>query len=100
MAGRLSWSPRALAELDDIANYIAKDSPFYARVVVRRLLDRAELLPAMPGQGRLVPEYEGPLELREVFVHSWRVIYCVSESGIEVVTLVHGARLIENISPL
>ena len=95
MAGRLIWSPRALAELDEIADYIAKDSPFYARMVVRRVMDRAERLPEMPGQGRMVPEYDGPLNLREVFVYSWRIIYAVTDKGIEVVTVFHGARVFD-----
>ena len=29
----------------------------------------------MAGQGRRVPEYDGPEEVREVFVHRWRMIY-------------------------
>ena len=100
MAGRLIWSPRSLQELDDIADFIAKDSPFYARMVVGQVIDRAEMLPEMPGQGRRVPEYDGPLELREVFVHGWRIIYCPTDAGVEVVTIVHGARLIANTPPL
>ena len=95
MAVRLIWSPRSLAELQDIGDYIAHDSPTYARLVVRRIVDRVSLLPDMPGQGRRVPEYDGPLDLREVFVHRWRLIYSASENGIEIVTILHGARLIE-----
>ena len=99
MAGGWSWSPRSLAELDDIADYIAKDSPFYARMVVRRVLERAELLTDMPGQGRRVPEYAGPLKLREVFVHGWRIIYAVDGQDVRVVTIIHAARLLENVLP-
>ncbi len=100
MAGGLIWSPRSLAELDDLADYIAKDSPLYARVVVRRIVERAELLPEMPGQGRHVPDYDGPSELREVFVHGWRIIYAVVGADVQIVTIVHGARLLENTPPL
>ena len=42
-----------------------------------------------------LPEYDGPSDLREVFVHRWRLIYSASENGIEIVTILHGARLIE-----
>ena len=41
MARRLIWSPRSLAELDEIAAYIAKDAPLYARKVVSRFEVRA-----------------------------------------------------------
>jgi toxin ParE1/3/4 len=55
--------------------FIAKDSPMYAGPVVARFLNRAEALPDQPGQGRRVPEYQGALDLREVFVHRWQLIY-------------------------
>ena len=100
MADRLIWSPRALAELEDIADYIAKDSPLYARMVVRRIIERTGVLPDMPGQGRRVPDYQGPLELREVFAYDWRMIYAVKDGRVEIVTVFHGARSMENLPPL
>ena len=92
MARRLIWSPRSLADLDEIAAYIGTDAPLYARKVVSRFEVRARGLPDMPGQGRRVPEYEGPEEIREVFVHRWRMIYRVRGEAVAIVTLVHGAR--------
>jgi len=38
MAHRVVWSPRALADVEAIASYIASDSPFYAGSVVRRIV--------------------------------------------------------------
>ena len=100
MARRLIWSHRAADELQDIAVFIAKDSPAYAGPVVARFLNRAGALADQPSQGRRVPEYQGVLVLREVFVHRWRLIYAVSDDKIEIVTIVHGARLMENAKPL
>lgn len=37
MALRLIWSPEAVEDLNSIADYIAKDSAFYARSVVRKV---------------------------------------------------------------
>ncbi|MGQ0565847.1 MAG: type II toxin-antitoxin system RelE/ParE family toxin [Gemmobacter sp.] len=95
MARRLIWSPRALDDLAEISAWIARDSLIYAHAVVGRFFERADALPDQPGQGRRVPEYEGPDEMREVFVHRWRMIYQVMQDRVEIVTLVHGARLIE-----
>jgi toxin ParE1/3/4 len=39
MDTRVSWSPEALEDVDAIAAYIAKDSPFYASAVVQKILD-------------------------------------------------------------
>ena len=43
--------------------------------------------------GCMVPEYEQP-DIREFIEGSYRVIYRVKESQIDVVALVHGAQLI------
>ena len=100
MAARLIWSPRARHNLREILDHIAADAPGTAEAVVRRFLDRAELLPAHPGQGRRVPEYEGPQEYREVYVHRWRLIYLVHADEVRIVAIVHTARLLRNVPPL
>lgn len=100
MARRLIWSPRARRDLHDILDFIAKDSQVHARSVARRMLARAEALPEQPGQGRRVPEYEGRDEIREVFVHSWRVIYRTTDGAVTIVAIVHAARLLKNSPPL
>ena len=100
MAQRLIWAPRALDDLAEIVAYIEKDSPAYARAVARRCFDRAEALVDQPGQGRRLPEYSGPHEVREVFVHRWRLIYAVTDAQIRVLAIIHGARLIEKSDPL
>jgi plasmid stabilization system protein ParE len=38
MAHRVVWSPQALADVEAIAEYIEKDSPFYARAVVAKVV--------------------------------------------------------------
>lgn len=100
MARRLRWSPRALDDLDDVLAFIAKDSPGYARAVHERFLARVESLPDHPGQGRRAPGYEGTDDVREVFVHSWRVIYRTTDDAVRIVTVVHGARLLKSVPPI
>jgi toxin ParE1/3/4 len=86
--------------LRDLLAYIAEESPASAEAVAQRFVARADVLPDHPAQGRRVPEYEGPLEFREVFVHDWRLIYRVTSSEIRIVAVVHGARLLRNVPPL
>jgi len=100
VARRLIWSPRARRNLRDILDHIAKDSPRTASTVARRFFTRAASLPDQPGQGRRVPDVDMPSEVREVFVHRWRVIYMVSEAEVRIVAIVHTARLLRNLPPL
>ncbi|HEY6457987.1 MAG TPA: type II toxin-antitoxin system RelE/ParE family toxin [Steroidobacteraceae bacterium] len=87
----LRWSQRARADLKAIHDYIAKDSPLNAKAVARELLQRASTLTATPRIGRAVPELNDP-NVREVSVHSWRVIYQLRGEDIFIVTLVHRRR--------
>jgi len=48
MAHRVAWSPRALADLEAIAEYIATDSAAYAKGVVRRITDQTRSLSRVP----------------------------------------------------
>lgn len=98
MARRLIWSPRARQNLRDILNHIAADAPATATAVARRFFARVESLPDQPGQGRRLPD--GPADLREVFVHRWRIIYATSETELRIVAIVHSARLLRNVPPL
>ncbi len=51
------WSARARADLKTIHDYIAKDSPFNAKSVVRELLSKVDSLTAeLPHVGRKAPE--------------------------------------------
>ena len=84
----LRWSQRARADLKAIHDYIAKDSPLNAKAVAREMLQRASTLTATPRIGRAVPELNDP-NVREVPVHSWRVIYQLRGEDIFIVTLVH-----------
>ena len=99
MARRLIWSPRARRNLRAILDFVARNSPGNEGPVAKRFFARVESLPDQPGQGRRGPEHEGAQELREVFVHRWRVIYRVSDAAVTIVAIVHGARLLKNVPP-
>ena len=63
----IKWSPEATEDLESIAEYIARDSEFYARSVVSKLLDVSRKIPDQPMLGRMVPEMNNK-EIRERFV--------------------------------
>ena len=93
----VKWSPEATEDLESIAEYIARDSKFYARSVVSKILTVSRKIPEQPMIGRVVPEI-GENEIRERFVYSYRVVYRIKNSTITIVAIIHGKRLLENVS--
>jgi toxin ParE1/3/4 len=74
MAYSVVWSPNALDDVDEIAAYIARDSPTDAAAVVEKILDITRNLQNLPLLGRIVPE-SNEESIRERFVYSYRLIY-------------------------
>ena len=95
MAKSIEWSPEALEDIESIAGYIARDSVHYARMVVSKIFESADLTAEQPDMGREVPELGKP-EIRERFVYSYRVIYEIFPDSILFIAVVHGARKLEN----
>ncbi len=91
MARRVAWSETAWRDLEHVADYIAEDSPGYAAALVRRIRDQARSLEELAERGRVVPELDQPA-VRELVVGSYRLIYEISEKGVYVLGLIHGAR--------
>ena len=96
MAQSLIWSREALEDIDDIADFISRDSPYHAEQVVDRLLGVGDELTAHPKLGRMVPERVDP-NVRERFLFSYRVIYELADEAIHILAVIHGKRLLESI---
>ncbi|WP_418640329.1 type II toxin-antitoxin system RelE/ParE family toxin [Sulfurimonas sp. ST-27] len=57
MAFTLEWSEEALEDIESIATYIEKDSPTYAKSVVSKFFEKAEILQGFSELGRKVLEF-------------------------------------------
>jgi len=90
------WTSNALDNLEEIAEFIAKDSVHYAEITVTRLFSSTSILKSFPLSGRVVPEFE--LEhIREVIEGAYRVVYQLTEEEtIEVLSVRHGAKQMKN----
>lgn len=93
MDREVGWTESAYLDLEDIAQYIAKDSEFYAAAVVRELTEAGRSLERFADRGRIVPEYEDPT-IRELIVSRYRLVYQVGDRVVHVLRLIHGARLL------
>lgn len=93
----VKWSPEATEDLESVAEYIARDSEFYARAVVFEILAVSRGIKEFPRIGRVVPEI-GDDAIRERFIYSYRLVYRIERERILIVAVIHGKRLLENIS--
>ena len=53
---KVAWSDPAVQDLESIYQHILKDSEYYAKQFVGRLVEAAEGLEIFPNRGRVVPE--------------------------------------------
>lgn len=93
MAHRVAWSPRALQDLEAIAEYIAADSPTYAGIVVKKVVNQVKTLARFPRAGRKVPEFDDE-NIRELIVYSYRIIYRLQEDEVIIAAVIHGKRVL------
>jgi plasmid stabilization system protein ParE len=49
---KLIWTDLALEDLDGIGNYIAQNSERFARLTIKQIYDKTELLKQFPKLGR------------------------------------------------
>ena len=87
----IKWTDNALQEIDGIAEYISKDSPKYAQILVKQIYEMVTYLENFPKFGRKVPEYNDP-NLREILYKNYRIIYLIKENHLEILSIIHGSR--------
>jgi toxin ParE1/3/4 len=88
MARALVWSPEAIEDIEAIAEYIERNSPWYAKAVVSKLVETAESILEYPQLGRMVPELADS-NIRELLVHRYRLIYRLEEKRAVVAAIIH-----------
>ena len=98
MVRKIEWTKRALEDMHDIYEFIAKDSSRYAQIQVESIQDAVSNLTSFPLMGRKVPEFPY-LKYREILVGNYRIIYRYDEerNQIFVMAVVHGRRLLKEI---
>jgi addiction module RelE/StbE family toxin len=96
VARQIKWTPRAIDDLAALGEFISRDSPHFANLTIRNIVNRFEQAAAFPLSGRVVPERNQP-NLRELFWKDYRLIYRVWEDHIEVVAIWHGRRLLKDL---
>ena len=91
----IEWTDPALDDMDNIREYISKDSTFYAKQFIERIFSYVENLSAQPKLGRIVPE-EDRNDIRELIYRDYRIIYLLTSDCIKVLSVIHGTRDFSN----
>jgi toxin ParE1/3/4 len=87
------WTANARRQLAEIHQYIAANSPNYAKAMIDRITARSVQLITFPMSGAVVVEYADP-QIRELIEGVYRIIYRVRPKSVEVLVIVHGARIL------
>ena len=90
---RIHWTQNAVEHLVNIYEHIALNSPTYANRMVDKITRRSEQITDQPLSGRKVPEYQTD-DIRELIEKPYRIIYRIKSEQIDIVAVIHGARLL------
>lgn len=92
----INWTPQSLYDIDNIAEFIARDSVKYANVQTQRFFDAVEILNTHPKAGRIVPEISD-YKIREIISGNYRIVYKIlNKNRIDILTIHHSKRLLSN----
>ena len=96
---QVNWTDSALQDLNDIGDYIAKDSLRYAEMTVLRLFESVDILESHPLSGVITHEFENE-SIRQIIRGDYRIVYhIINEFRIDILTVHNCARLITNTGP-
>lgn len=96
---QINWTDTAIQDLNDIGDYIAKDSQRYAEITLIRLFESVDILENHPLSGKITPEFNNE-SIRQLIRGNYKIVYhIVNDSRIDIITVHHCARLLENTKP-
>ena len=91
---QVRWAHQALNDLEAICLFIARDAPQIGAVFADRAFRATDRLADFPRSGRIVPELDIET-LREIILGNYRLIYRIREDQVQIVTVHHGAQLLD-----
>lgn len=95
---KIKWTEPAVVDLENIRDFISRDSEYYGLVIVEKIFDAVDKLSRFPNIGREVPEISSS-NIREIILNSYRIIYKLEEDNILILAILHGARDLKNKKP-
>ena len=91
---QVRWTPQALDDLEAICLFIARDAPRIGAMFAHRAFRATDRLVDYPRSGGIVPELD-IANIRQIILGNYRLIYRIREDQVEILTVHHGARLLD-----
>jgi toxin ParE1/3/4 len=89
---RIVWTEKAECELREIANYIAFDSPHYAELTIKKIINRTKVLYNHPEIGRVFSLTDQE-NVRYISEGQYVIFYRLNlDNLVEVLTIRHSSR--------
>lgn len=85
---KIFWSDSAIYDLELISDFLSKDDSFDKFEILKNIFNSVENIIPFPKRGRIIIELADD-SFREVFSDSYRIIYEIIESRIEIILIVH-----------
>jgi len=96
MVIEINWTTHSLDDIENIADFISKDSEHFALIQIEKFFERVKILEKHPRIGRVVPEIDIE-NIRQLIEGNYRIIYrIVSQSRIDIITVHHSSKLLSN----
>ncbi|HNP18413.1 MAG TPA: type II toxin-antitoxin system RelE/ParE family toxin [Fulvivirga sp.] len=93
---KVVWTDSAISDLNNIGDYISKDSIKYAEITIERLFNATDILEKYPDAGKITVEFENE-SIRELIRGSYRIVYRkMSQERIDILTVHNSARMLGN----
>jgi toxin ParE1/3/4 len=90
---QIEWTERSLEDLNEIHDYIARDSKSYANLFIKKIYNTVQKLKEFPNMGKIIPEIN-IASVREIIFQNYRIIYRILNDFVEIITVFHGSRLL------
>ena len=91
---KIEWTELAIDRVSEIVKYIAYDSVASAEKWTDKIFDYVVRLEEFPESGRHLPETPNRLEVRELLLGNYRIIYKIATSKIYILTVRHGKQIL------
>ena len=91
MSHRLLITDRALSDLREIRDYIARQSPDNAAAFLEKILAKFDLIESAPNSYSTAPEDDlVPYTLRQYVMKPYRILYRVEGKTVQILHVRHG----------
>lgn len=93
---KVNWTDSAIIDLNEIGEFISKDSERYAQLTVDRLFNSVDILEDHPRSGKMISEFQDD-KIRELIRFNYRIVYLLIDTHqIDILTVHRCERLVTN----